>query len=276
MSALEVKGLSVELGGTTILSDVELSVEPGEWVGLIGPNGAGKTTLLRAILGSVEPVSGSIEILDREAASLSRIERARLTAAVPQRPTAPPGMRVIDYVILGRTPHIPYFGGETLGDVNAARSALSSLELEAFADRQVTELSGGEFQRVVLARALAQGAPLLLLDEPTSALDVGHQQQVLSLVDGMRRNADLTVVSALHDLTLAGQFCDRLVMVSEGRVVNQGAAVSVLTESAIREYYGASVRVLDDGHGGVVVIPLRETPLTSMEDPERGTMAVES
>lgn len=256
MSMLSLESVSVELGGTVVVCSVDLAVAEGEFVGIVGPNGAGKTTLLRAVVG-VAPFSGSVRIGGRDVSQMNRRERARAVALVPQRPVAPPGMTVADYVLLGRTPHLGMFAGETRQDIEAGRTALASLDTEALAPRDITSLSGGEFQRVVLARSLAQGSPLLLLDEPTSALDVGHAQRVMGLVDDMRRSCGLTVVAAIHDLTIAAQFCDRLVMMSGGRVVSEGAPATVLTPSAIRSHYGATVRVLDDGDGRVVVIPSR-------------------
>lgn len=178
-------------------------------------------------------------------------------------------MSVADYVLLGRAPHQGYLAIESLDDLRAVEEALRSLELVELARRPLASLSGGELQRAVLARALAQSAPIMLLDEPTSSLDVGHQQQLLTLVDGMRRSCGLTVVSAIHDLTLAAQFCDRLVMLAGGRVVEDGSASHVLTESSIRRHYGARVRVLSDGGQGVVVIPVRD----SEQPHERDTMA---
>ena len=253
---LELDGVTVDLGGDRIVTEVDLSAKTGEFVGLVGPNGAGKTTLLNAVVGVV-PFQGAIRVAGRDVARMSLRDRAKAVALVPQRPVSPPGMTVADYVLLGRTPHLGLLAAETRRDIDAARAGLASLEVEGLADRELGSLSGGEFQRVVLARSLAQGAPLLLLDEPTSALDVGHSQRVLRLVDEMRRSCGLTVVAAIHDLTLAAQFCDRLVMVSGGQVVSKGIPVSVLTESAIRVHYGATVRVLDDGDGRVVVIPSR-------------------
>ncbi|MDX1448920.1 MAG: ABC transporter ATP-binding protein, partial [Acidimicrobiia bacterium] len=203
------------------------------------------------------PHRGRITVDGHDVAAMGRDERARRIALVPQRPSSPAGMTVDDYVLLGRTPHIRFLAGESRRDLEAAHTALGSLEAESLVGRELSTLSGGEFQRVVLARALAQGAPLLLLDEPTSALDVGHSQRVLAMVDAMRRSCGLTVVAAVHDLTLAAQFCDRLVMLAGGEVVSEGAPVTVLTESAIAAHYGATVRVLDDGDGRVVVIPGR-------------------
>jgi iron complex transport system ATP-binding protein len=258
VTALGIRGLSVAFGEARVLDGIDLVVGEGEWVGVIGPNGAGKTTLLRAIAGLV-PADGSVEILGRDAARLDPAARARLVGLVPQRPVTPPTMRVVDYVLLGRTPHLGYLAREGRHDLAAVGEAVAALGLQRFSDRPLGELSGGELQRVVLARALAQASPVLLLDEPTSALDVGHQQQVLALVDRLRAEGGLTIVSAVHDLTLAAQFCDRLVLMSGGRVAANGAARTVLTESTIREHYGASVRILDDGAGGVVVIPIRDS-----------------
>jgi iron complex transport system ATP-binding protein len=244
--------------GVLALRGVTLEAGPGEWVGLIGPNGAGKTTLLRAI-GGLVPCDGAILVRGEDAAVLTRRALARLVAYVPQRPVVPGAMAVLDYVLTGRTPHIAYLGTEGRRDLAVARGVLRRLELESLAGRPLGSLSGGELQRAVLGRALAQEAPILLLDEPTSALDVGHQQTALELIDALRSEAGLTVVAAMHDLTLAGQFADRLVLLDEGEVVAQGPAAEVLTEAAIRRHYGASVRVLRDA-GEVVVVPTRERP----------------
>jgi iron complex transport system ATP-binding protein len=260
VTALVVAGASVVLGGTRIVQDVDLVVPPGQWVGIIGPNGAGKTTLLRAVLGLLPLSAGTIEVLGRPVGSTARAQLARLMAWVPQRPLIPPDTTVSDYVLLGRTPHIAYLAGESREDHAWAAQAMAALDLTGMADRRLDGISGGELQRVVLARAMAQAAPVLVLDEPTSALDLGHQQQVLDLVDRMRRESGLTVVSALHDLTLAAQFCDRIILMSGGSVAADGRAPDVLTGPLIERHFDASVKVLDDGRGGVVVIPVRHRP----------------
>jgi iron complex transport system ATP-binding protein len=172
-------------------------------------------------------------------------------------------MTVTDYLLMGRTPYIPYLGTESQQDIDVIGRVLADLELDDLRDRALGSLSGGELQRVVLGRALAQEAPVLLLDEPTSALDVGHQQQVLELVDSLRHDNELTVISAMHDLTLAGQFADSLVLLDAGRAVATGSAADVLTETAITRHYGASVRVIPDGNGGVLVVPTRTTRATA-------------
>jgi iron complex transport system ATP-binding protein len=164
---------------------------------------------------------------------------------------------VSDYVSIGRTPYIPYWGTESAGDTAVVWEVLERLELVGLADRQIESLSGGESQRAVLARALAQGSEILLLDEPTSALDVGHQQQVLELIDELRVEQGLTVLTALHDLTLAGQFASHLVLLDKGVVVSEGPARVVLTEERIEQHYAATVRVVDHAGAGLTVIPVR-------------------
>ena len=256
MTAIELRGVSVALDGRPVLSELTLRIPGGSRLGLIGPNGAGKSTLLRAIAGLV-PHRGEIRVGDAAGATLSRRELARRIALVPQNPAVPAGITVNDYVLLGRTPHIPYLGTESRRDLAIVASALDHLDLAALAGRRLDALSGGERQRAVLARALAQQAPVLLLDEPTTGLDVGHQQQVLELVDTLRDDLDLTVVSAMHDLTLAGQFADQLVLLDHGRVAAAGPARAVLTDRVIARHYRASVRVLEDPAGGIVVVPVR-------------------
>jgi len=249
-------GVTVSLGDKTVLDGIDLAVEKGEWLSIVGPNGAGKTTLLRYFAGLASG-AGELSIDGRPAGSLTRRQRAQLVALVPQVPIVPEGARVFEYVMLGRTPHIRPLAMEGPADVAAVKEALERLELEPFIDRVITTLSGGERQRVLIARALAQGSPLVLLDEPTTALDVGHQQQVLELVDRLRRERGLTVVSTMHDLTLAGQYAERLVLLDEGRTVVSGSASEVLTEANLARYYGARVRIIHDS-GHPVVLPLRE------------------
>jgi iron complex transport system ATP-binding protein len=261
---LRVEDIRVSLEGTEVVKGVGLDVDEGEWLGLIGPNGAGKTTVLRAVAGLV-PYSGSIRIAGNEASSLRRRELARRVAVVPQIPVIPPDTSVLEYVVLGRTPHLGYSGSPGVRDVTAARSALARLDAAHLGDRRLGSLSGGERQRAVLARAVAQDARLLLLDEPTSALDVGAQQQVLELVASLRVDRGLTVLSAMHDLTHAGQYADRLVLMDGGREVAEGAPKEVLTEQLVARHYGAEVRVIVDEDTGIAVVPLR--PRVASEEP---------
>jgi iron complex transport system ATP-binding protein len=252
VTALALERVTVELGGRNVVDGVSFTVEHGAWVTLIGPNGAGKTTLMRAVAGLVGH-HGEIRLDGQPVRRLRRRDVARRVAVVPQSPLLPAGMTVQAYVLLGRTPYLSYMGRESRRDVVAAEAALSRLGLAELAERELGTLSGGERQRAVLARALAQDAPLLLLDEPTSALDAGRQQEALELIDALRLDAGLTVVAAMHDLTLAGQYANRLLLLSGGRVVVHGAPAEVLTEPLIAEHYGARVRVLD----GLAVVPVR-------------------
>jgi iron complex transport system ATP-binding protein len=261
---LRAERVWVSLDGATVVQDVDLALEKGEWLGLIGPNGAGKTTLLRAVAGLV-PYDGSIRIEGDEVSSLGRRAAARRVAVVPQIPVIPPDTTVLEYVVLGRTPHLGYSGTPGPRDVVAARSALARLDGAHLGDRRLGSLSGGERQRAVLARAVAQDASLLLLDEPTSALDVGAQQQVLELVASLRADGSLTVLSAMHDLTHAGQYADRLLLLDGGREQASGTPPEVLTEQLIARHFGASVRIVADEETGIAVVPLR--PPVEAEQP---------
>ena len=217
-AGFDVAGVGVTIDGSPIVRDVSLRAAPGEWLAVVGPNGAGKSTLLRAIACVVD-FTGTITVAGRDVSQLRARERAKLMAMVVQTPLVPVGSTVIEYVALGRTPHVSLFGVETARDHDAIDAALTRLELTGFANRSIETLSGGERQRVLLARALAQDAPLLLLDEPTTALDLGHQQQVLELVDELRRERELVVITSLHDLSLAAQFAHRVAVLDSGSVV---------------------------------------------------------
>ncbi|MFC4014891.1 ABC transporter ATP-binding protein [Nonomuraea purpurea] len=249
---IRATGLSVRLGEREVVTEVDLTVRPGEWLAIIGPNGAGKSTLLKAVMGLVAH-RGEVTLDSRPSAGMKPRERARLLAYAPQSPSLPPEMTVFDYALLGRTPYIPYLGRESGHDRDVTASVLDRLDLTALAGRHVGELSGGERQRVVLARALAQQAPVLLLDEPTTALDLGHQQQVLELVDRLRRADGLTVVTTLHDLTVAGLYADALLLLAEGRAAASGKPAQVLTESLVGRHFEAHVKIEPGPDGRPVV-----------------------
>ena len=251
---IELRELAIGFDGTEAVRGVSLEVAADEWTMLIGPNGAGKTSVLRALCGLI-PYEGDAYLGGREVRALGRRELARLVAFVPQNPVTPPELTVAEYVLLGRTPHLGYLASEGRHDRQAAARALERLDLLSFVERSLGSLSGGELQRAVLARALAQEASILLLDEPTTSLDLGRQQQVLELVDALRGDG-LTVVSTMHDLTLAGQYADRLVLLDRGAIVAEGPPVEVLSPANLAAYYGASVRVVSDEEG-TFVVPVR-------------------
>ena len=253
---IEVVGLSAAHGRTPVLNDIRLTVEPGGWLSVIGPNGSGKSTLLRCILG-LHGHEGLVRIDGVPTDGMPRRRRALQIAYAPQLPVLPEGASTRDYVLLGRTPHRPLLAAPRAVDRRVVEDVMERLEIGGLAGRPLRTLSGGEQQRAVLARALAQQPRVLLLDEPTSSLDLGHAQQVLDLVDGLRRQDGLTVLSTLHDLTLAGQYADRLALLSAGRVVAEGSPADVLTTAALQTYYGARARVVE-GPNGPVVLPVRD------------------
>jgi iron complex transport system ATP-binding protein len=255
--ALELRGVAVRLGGQRILDPIDLDVAAGEWLCLLGPNGAGKTTLVRAVSGTVRH-DGDVRLDGHRPASPR--ERARRIAVVPQLPVVPPGMTVFEYVLLGRTPHQGLRLTASLDDRRRSLAVLQRLDLERFTDRTLDSLSGGERQRVVLARALVADAPVLLLDEPTAALDLGHQLEILELLAELQREAGLTIVTTLHDLSIAGQFGDRVAVLHEGRLVAHGTPTEVLTPASIGQWWGveAETAIDEDGRVSVVVRRRRE------------------
>ncbi|WP_394381818.1 ABC transporter ATP-binding protein [Streptomyces cacaoi] len=238
---LRVEDVTYAVAGRPLVDGVTLEARPGESVGIVGPNGSGKTTLLRCVQGVLRPVSGRVLHDGADTARLSVKERARRVAAVPQDSGGGFGLTVRQVVAMGRSPHKRFWEGDTARDAAYVHEALADTGGAALADRPFDELSGGEKQRVLLARALVQRPALLALDEPTNHLDVRHQLDLLTLV----RALPATSLLVLHDLNLAAYFCDRLYVLAEGRLVADGTPEEVLTEELLAEVYGvrAEVRV---------------------------------
>ncbi|MEI6109929.1 MAG: ABC transporter ATP-binding protein [Actinomycetes bacterium] len=252
MTRLEVTNLHVKFNGKDVVKNFNIDISVGEWVCVIGPNGAGKSTLLRALVGIVKS-TGEIKIDGSDIFSLSDRDRACWIAYVAQEPVMPKGMKVFDYVLLGRTAHLRMLATESKLDLDIAHYVLAELGLSEFIDRDVANLSGGERQRVAIARALTQASPIILLDEPTTALDVGYQQEVLELIDRLRSEKKIAVISTMHDLTVSGLYPDRLMLLANGEVVKSGSATEVLTTENIAEYYGAKVKIIADKNGPIVI-----------------------
>jgi iron complex transport system ATP-binding protein len=252
MTTLRANLLNVTLGNKKVVSDFSVSVSVGDWVCVIGPNGAGKSSMLRALAGIVDS-SGELFIDDKNLRSLNQRARACWIAYVAQEPVMPQGMSVFNYVMLGRTAHLNMLASETPRDVEVTNYVIDEIGLHDFVERDVATLSGGERQRVAIARALAQASPIVLLDEPTTALDVGYQQEVLELIDRLRKEKKIAVISTMHDLTVSGLYPDRLILLANGRIVAQGDARTVLTAERILEHYGARVNVIESETGPVVI-----------------------
>ncbi|WP_199438920.1 ABC transporter ATP-binding protein [Umezawaea beigongshangensis] len=253
---LELTSVSAGYSAVPAVRDVSARVGSGSWLAVIGPNGAGKSTLLKAVAGLVRH-TGELTLDGHPVAALAHRERARAIGYAPQTPQLPDGLTVTDYVLLGRTPHLRPLAREGRADLAVVADVLDRLDLAALAGRSLRTLSGGERQRAVLARVLAQQAGLLLLDEPTTGLDVGHAQALLDLVDRLRREDGTTVVSTLHDLTLAGQYADQLLLLHDGAVAARGTPARVLTEPLLSRHYGARITVLSTADGSPVVAPRR-------------------
>jgi len=240
VTGLRVAGLSVALDEVPVLVGVELDVPAGTVTAVVGPNGSGKSTLLRCIYRALRPAAGTVVVFDRDVWSLSARESARRSAVVGQHTGDATEFTAAEAVAMGRTPHKGLLAGDSAADRDLCAGALERVGMTAYADRPLGTLSGGERQRVVIARALAQQAPLLLLDEPTNHLDVRHQHEVLGLV----RDLGLTVVAALHDLDLAMAYSDAVVVLDRGRVVASGAPDEVLVPLVVREVFGVDAVVV--------------------------------
>ena len=258
-------GYGRQRGGRAVLGAVSFEVRRGELIGVLGPNGAGKSTLVRALSGVLPRYGGSVRILGDEVRDLPARELARRLAVVPQEPRFELPFTALEIVLLGRHPHLSGLAFESAEDVAIARQALARVDAGALADRAIDELSAGERQRVVFARALAQEAPLLLLDEPASFLDLRHE---VELFDRLRELAlsGHAVVAVLHDLNLAAEYCDRLLLLKAGRMAASGATADVLTYANLKRVYDTEVYVdVNDLTGRLVVTALSSRARAALE-----------
>jgi iron complex transport system ATP-binding protein len=264
MTLLAVEKLTVRVGDATLVRDVSVDVPEGRWLTVVGPNGSGKTSLVEAVAG-LRRSTGSVAVGGIDLRGQGERARARLVAFVPQHPVVPRGMTVSIYVGLGRTAHQGVLGA--LNEVGRLRVAevLESFRLKDLAERDVSTLSGGECQRAVLARAICQDAPLVVLDEPTTGLDIAHQVDTL---EALRHEVDqhhLTVLSTFHDLTLAGQYADEIALLVGGSLVLRGPARAVVRSPELGDAYGVTLRVIEvEGHD--VVVPLARAPASRTVD----------
>lgn len=247
---LKIEQLELAYGSTPVLTDLDLQVQPGEVLGLIGPNGAGKSSLIRALSGVLAPRRGRISFNGQDLLGMPEAQRARLVSVVPQSTQLPPAFTVYECVALGRTPHLNWLGSLGAQDRAKIDWAMQITESAALKNRRAGELSGGEQQRVLLARALAQDCPILLLDEPTAHLDLHHQVAILNVVRSLARERELAVLVALHDLNLASLFAQRLALLVNGRLQIEGTPAQVLTPEALQQAYSVSTRILPNPETG--------------------------
>ena len=255
--ALEARGVSLAYEQTVVFEQLDLRIETGQVTTLIGANGCGKSTLLKAFGRLLTPTAGSVELDGRAVRSIPTREVARLLAILPQKPLPPSATTVRDLVSRGRHPHQSLLKPWTPADTIAVDEALAATGLETLADRDTASLSGGQLQRAWIALVLAQRAPTILLDEPTTFLDLSHQLDVLRLVRSINRERGATVVMVLHDLTLAGRYSDRLVVVGGGRIIADGTPWEVLTPAVLREAFDLDAIVIPDpSSGSPLIVPV--------------------
>jgi iron complex transport system ATP-binding protein len=253
---LNIRRLSASYGSRRVLHEISLEVLAGEVLSLIGPNGSGKSTLIRAISGVVPIESGNVHVGGKELSQLSTMERARYLAVVPQARNMPPAFSVYESILMGRTPYLGWLGRAGEHDHERVHYALKRTQMEPLADRIVGELSGGEQQRVLLARALAQDTPVLLLDEPTTHLDLQHREGLVHLVRELAKSKNLAVLMVLHDLNLASLYADRVSLLVDGKIEATGTPDEVLTEATLTRVYHVPVHVIPHPeYGNPLILP---------------------
>jgi iron complex transport system ATP-binding protein len=258
---LRIQSIWVNYGPKPALEDISLSVERGEILALIGPNGAGKTTLFRTVSGVLRPRAGAVYLNGQDLNQLSIVERARCMAVVPQARRLPAGYTVWQTVLLGRTPYLGWLGKPGIEDRKRTNWALERTGTLTLANERVDEISGGEQQLVLLARALAQETPILLLDEPTAHLDLQHQSSLLHLIQELAREQNLAILMAIHDLNLVAQYADRVALLVKGRLWAHGTPADVLTPENLIEVYQVPLNVVPH--------PIYGTPLVLLDGQQK-------
>jgi len=246
MLTIEARDISASYGTGLAISEVSLSLREGEFVGLAGPNGSGKTTLLRALTGVLRPVRGRVTLNGTDLFALPARSVAQRVAVVPQSAAFAFNYSALEFVLMGRYAHLGPFAFESHDDYQITLASMRLAGAEHLAQRPVTQLSGGEKQRLLIARALAQQPRLLLLDEPTAHLDIAHQAEIMRLLSALPAQSGIGILAALHDLNLASRHCDRLVLIHHGQVAAEGAPRDVITSDNMLRIYGAQAQIVED------------------------------
>lgn len=258
---LDIQGLSVGYQHRLVLQDIDMEVQAGELVAVIGPNGAGKSSLLKAVSGFLPATAGKVLVDGKQVNRLDAATRARMLSVVPQAHSLPSDFQVFQTVLLGRTPYLGWLGQAGAKDYALVEKAMMQTDTLHLGDRLMGELSGGEQQRVLLARALAQAAPVMLLDEPTNHLDIRHQTEFLTLMRRLAKENGLTVLAALHDLNLTALYADRVAILSRGWLKALGTPEQVFTDEILSDVYGTSLRVVSHPELGLpLVLPGGPSP----------------
>ena len=240
---LSVQNVSIKYADRTIVKNVSLLLKPGKVLVMLGPNGSGKTTIIRGITGVIPLSEGTIKFDESDLKHVSEIERAKIIGVVPQATQLPDDFSVYETVALGRTPHLGFMGRLSDTDHTIVEQAIQETAIEELRDKNLKSLSGGEQQRVILARAIAQDAPVMILDEPTSHLDLNYQLGMLSMVRNLSREKNIAVLMVLHDLNLAARFADEIVILEKGIVISSGDPAAVLTEPILTSVYKVPMSV---------------------------------
>ena len=256
MEIIKIRGLNFSYENRKILKDIDLDISEKKITGILGPNGCGKTTLLKNILGYLKSNNGDIFLQEKNIKEFSQKEKARLISFVPQKSQFSANMTVRDFVLMGCLPHLNNsWNGYSENDEETAEKYLVELDLKKFSERKILTLSGGEFQRAVLARALTQETKIILLDEPTSALDLNHALDLMEKIKKSVREKGLTAVVVIHDLNLASIFCDEIIMLKEGKVFSKGIPQEVFTEKNLKEVYNLDCSIITIENNIPYIVP---------------------
>jgi iron complex transport system ATP-binding protein len=243
MAKLEIENITLDYGQRSVIRDLSFQLYPGELLGLVGPNGCGKTSVIKSLSRVLTPSSGRILLDGNELAGIPRHELARIIGVVPQNPSLPETFTVFEVVILGRNPHLGLLSAESARDMAIVWQAMERAGIIPLAKRRIGELSGGEKQRVTIARVLAQEPQVILMDEPTANLDIAQQMEILDLITGMCREKNTAGLIAIHDLNVAAQYCTRIIMLKNGQIYAEGTASEVITTDNVREVFGAETTI---------------------------------